>query len=875
MSKTVGNYTLVEKLGQGSYATVYKAHHKVNGGDYAVKVISRQRIGSEKLQRNLEQEISIMKEITNENVVRLYGTFTSKNNIYLVLEYCGGGDLQLFIRKHKRLEEIVALKFLIQMARGLKFLHSKNVIHRDIKPQNLLLSEFSPNAIIKFADFGFAKHLHEAALAQTPCGTPLYMAPEIFEMKEYDAKADVWSIGCVLFEMCVGEPPFKGTNHRELYKCIQSNTGQLSKNFALSSDVTAILMRLLELKPERRVSLDKLHHVMERLATDIDNQTNSVDSAKVSGKLDEKETTRPDGSGPIDCSSWTDTQVTPPLSEANAKLETTDPNPNGGTNPVESSGSGSSSGSGISSGSGSGSNSRRKSGDLQASAEGQTLRRVRSREKVMERYSPTSVHNSLQQISEAHVTSGSGNGGNIPSMTPATATMLVKLANPGSSPNSERILLEHVPISSSSAVAKALSSTFASGDSDDEKVGNQKDQTNVSGRNNVSPRGHGSPYDGNRYLRSSPGSGRKASAHDEALPPAMTKCSTPPTAFGRDSDDFVVIDDPGCDQPSSTWKNSEQLSGEAHEQDQSRVDGTNSAQQQQVQVNTMPPSSSGRWPVAIGHSQQQQDLQSSEIVQLSHCSYRCQYISSIVAAITKHADSLVKDIIAKYGKAMCKELEREDILGLGKDNRAAGGPEMEGKDRELSPRNRSSTSSSGGDSYNAFSMSNQQLNTHLQMLSDALCLPFSLYLHSMNYIQDAIQRTEALKKVQFRPNTEPIVSLSETPPGVGEKNIPLSPSSYFLKQIEGLIVGLTNRFNQLMSRAEGCQKWIRTDATYPVPEPLIYQAALKLGQEAAVQELLGNLKVLVIIIHSYFLLMVIHHFYCNIELVITTGTPSC
>jgi serine/threonine-protein kinase ULK/ATG1 len=93
MSKTVGNYTLVEKLGQGSYATVYKGYHKVNGGDYAVKVISRQRIGNEKLQRNLEQEISIMKDISHENVVRLFGTFTSKNNIYLVLEYCGGGDL--------------------------------------------------------------------------------------------------------------------------------------------------------------------------------------------------------------------------------------------------------------------------------------------------------------------------------------------------------------------------------------------------------------------------------------------------------------------------------------------------------------------------------------------------------------------------------------------------------------------------------------------------------------------------------------------------------------------------------------------------------------------------------------------------------------
>jgi serine/threonine-protein kinase ULK/ATG1 len=91
------------------------------------------------------------------------------------LELCRGGDLSSFIKKNKRLEERVAQCFLKQLSDGLMFLHEKNVIHRDLKPANVLLSESSEFAVLKLADFGFAKHLSEASLAQTQCGTPLYM----------------------------------------------------------------------------------------------------------------------------------------------------------------------------------------------------------------------------------------------------------------------------------------------------------------------------------------------------------------------------------------------------------------------------------------------------------------------------------------------------------------------------------------------------------------------------------------------------------------------------------------------------------------------------------------------------------------------------
>ncbi|CAN0390520.1 unnamed protein product, partial [Discosporangium mesarthrocarpum] len=95
---------------------------------------------------------------------------------------------------------------------GLLFLWSKSLVHRDLKPQNLLLSSPSVTATLKIADFGFARHLEQASMAETICGSPLYMAPEILRGQKYDAKADLWSVGTILYEMLAGAPPFGGAD---------------------------------------------------------------------------------------------------------------------------------------------------------------------------------------------------------------------------------------------------------------------------------------------------------------------------------------------------------------------------------------------------------------------------------------------------------------------------------------------------------------------------------------------------------------------------------------------------------------------------------------------------------------------------------------
>ena len=175
MSKAVGDYLLKEKLGKGNYADVYLGVHRTTGAKYAIKAISKDTFSEPKLLTGLESEIRIMKEFHHQNILQLIKYFSSEKNFYLVIEYCPGGDLSKFIKKKSKLTETVAFDFLSQLSEGLFFLNENGFIHRDLKPANVLLTEFSETAVLKIADFGFARNLSGAMLAQTRCGTPLYM----------------------------------------------------------------------------------------------------------------------------------------------------------------------------------------------------------------------------------------------------------------------------------------------------------------------------------------------------------------------------------------------------------------------------------------------------------------------------------------------------------------------------------------------------------------------------------------------------------------------------------------------------------------------------------------------------------------------------
>lgn len=221
--KVVAGYALQQRLGSGSFATVYKgiklptspddSNNSDQPDNVAIKAISRT---SEKLTKkvlqNLEIEISILRTYRHPNIVCMHDVQKTDRHFYMILEFCGGGDVQRLIRTRKagRLSERLTRRLMRDLAAGLKFLWGQELIHRDIKPQNLLLTGALPldevndpertpedeakrkqinfpsqNFSLKIADFGFARHLQTASLAETLCGSPLYMAPEILQHHRY------------------------------------------------------------------------------------------------------------------------------------------------------------------------------------------------------------------------------------------------------------------------------------------------------------------------------------------------------------------------------------------------------------------------------------------------------------------------------------------------------------------------------------------------------------------------------------------------------------------------------------------------------------------------------------------------------------------
>ncbi|KAF7055995.1 hypothetical protein CFC21_063458 [Triticum aestivum] len=226
--RVVGEYELGEMVGKGTFAEVFRAVHAPTGARVAVKEIDRRRV-DDHVRRGILQEMSILGSLSHPNILRLINTIETGEKLFLVLEYCDGGDLEAYRQTHggprNRLPEATARDFTRQLAEGLKVLRGERIVHRDLKPQNLLLSADGDAITLKIGDFGFARSLMHENLAATFCGSPYYMAPEIWRGDKYDAKADLWSVGVILFQLVTGELPFLGENRVELREKVLSSSG--------------------------------------------------------------------------------------------------------------------------------------------------------------------------------------------------------------------------------------------------------------------------------------------------------------------------------------------------------------------------------------------------------------------------------------------------------------------------------------------------------------------------------------------------------------------------------------------------------------------------------------------------------------------------
>lgn len=264
----IGDYQFIRsretELGRGSFSIVYLGIYTGpttwtldQNQKVAIKIIKTNSM-TPKAKSILEDEVSVMdliKRNPHPNIVGCYDIINSAYETYLILEYCDSGDLKTILKKP--IKEKFAQFYFCQLANGLKYLSQHNIVHRDIKPKNILLTD--NRKILKIADFGFATNFKNQSLHETMCGSPMYMAPEIMNNNMYNNQTDLWSIGMILYEMLFGVHPYNECHtFPELKDTITNTDIEIppvnTKNKTIGYDCINLLKQLLQKKVQCRIT---------------------------------------------------------------------------------------------------------------------------------------------------------------------------------------------------------------------------------------------------------------------------------------------------------------------------------------------------------------------------------------------------------------------------------------------------------------------------------------------------------------------------------------------------------------------------------------------------------------------------------------------
>ncbi|XP_009880686.1 PREDICTED: serine/threonine-protein kinase Nek5 [Charadrius vociferus] len=250
-------YEIIKKIGEGSFGKIFLAKGKVDNGQCVIKEINLTEMPVKEKEAS-QKEVVLLAKMKHANIVTFYDSLQEKNKLYIVMEYCDGGDLMKRINmQHGVLfDEDQILSWFVQISLGLKHIHDKKILHRDVKAQNIFLS--NNGKVAKLGDFGIARQLNSTMeFAHTCVGTPYYLSPEICENRPYNNKTDIWSLGCVLYELCALKHPFEGNSlHQLVLKICNGRFHPVSPNY--SYDLRILISQLFKISPRDRPSINSI-----------------------------------------------------------------------------------------------------------------------------------------------------------------------------------------------------------------------------------------------------------------------------------------------------------------------------------------------------------------------------------------------------------------------------------------------------------------------------------------------------------------------------------------------------------------------------------------------------------------------------------------
>ncbi|CAD8166170.1 unnamed protein product [Paramecium octaurelia] len=244
-------YLILSTLGQGSYATVKLARDKFTEKLIAIKIYSKAKLCNQQRRQQLKREIHILKLLNHPNIIKYVNTIETQMDINLIVEYGGSKSLRSYLKQfpNRRLDESDAKLLFRQIVKAVDYCHSLNIVHRDIKLENILLKD---NNEIKLIDFGFSVLVNRDSKLGVFCGTPSYMAPELVNKQDYFGKpVDVWALGVLLYVLLTGHFPFKGSNDADLYGYIKKGVYPKAN---VSTQCQKLISQMLTIRASERIT---------------------------------------------------------------------------------------------------------------------------------------------------------------------------------------------------------------------------------------------------------------------------------------------------------------------------------------------------------------------------------------------------------------------------------------------------------------------------------------------------------------------------------------------------------------------------------------------------------------------------------------------